>query len=331
MTILMSALSPKVAMILLNLNGYCDTRDCLESLARLQYSNFEVIVVDNGSRDDSVLQLRANFPDVLTLHSTVNLGFTGGNNLAIAHALQRGADYVLLLNNDTLVDPGFLESLVKVAETDRRIGVIGPKILYASEPRRIWYAGGSVRYGMCRHLGRNEVDQSGDRSGAVDTGFVSGCAMLIRAQVLREIGLLDNRLFVYHEDTEFCLRARAAGYRCMYVAQARIWHKVSRTCGPESPFTLYLCTRNELALAARYTRFPMKFAVLSFLLGKKLAKALLLRLRNRGPAATAVARGLRAFLFGVYGPPPSGAPEQNRSVLMSLTAPASPTEAEVER
>ena len=310
---------PNIVAILLNLNNYPDTYDCLQSLAQVKYSHLRIIVVDNGSSDDSFLLLQRNFPDVETLRSDTNLGFTGGNNFGIARALQRNADYVLLLNNDTLVDTDFLLPLVRVAEAEPNIGIVGPTILYASDPHRIWYAGGKARYGLCSHANTGELDRK-QNTDAHETGFVSGCAMLIKAGVLRKLGLLDDRLFVYHEDTEFCFRARKAGYRCMYVPEARIWHKVSRTCGKQSRFTLYLCTRNELALAARYAPFVVKPGVLAYLLTKKMLKAAMLACTDRGSAA-AVGAGILAFLRGSFGPPGDDKePEQSTAVLSALAA-----------
>jgi GT2 family glycosyltransferase len=268
----------------------------------VEYGNFEVIVVDNGSTDDSGMRLRREFPDGKFLRCEQNLGFTGGNNLGMKEALEDGADYVLLLNNDTLVDPSFLKHLVRVAESDSRIGIVGPKIFYASEPQRIWYAGGSITYAGCVHFGKDQIDQNDKFSRIEDTGFITGCAMMVKAKVLREIGLLDDKLFVYHEDSEFCMRARAAGYRFVFVPTAHIWHKISQTCGLESPFTLYLSTRNQLNLVAKHVPFPYKPLALAFTVGKKIARMAIFSLK-RPDAAKAVGAGIWDFLHGTYGPP----------------------------
>jgi hypothetical protein len=296
--------SPKVSIILLNLNSHADTRECLESLRELDYPNCEVIVFDNGSSDDSAARLQREFPEARFLRSEENLGFTGGNNIGIEEALRRGAHYVLLLNNDTIVDPGFVTHLVRVGESDDRIGVLGPKVFYAAEPDRIWYAGGYIKYGVgvCRHRGLDEVDRPGVFARVEDTEFVTGCAMMIKAQVLRELGGLDPRLFVYWEDTDFCMRARDANYRCVFVPMGKVWHKISRTCGSDSPFTLYLTTRNHLAWVAKHVPFPYKPGALALTLGRKAFKVPLLALKNRGSAA-AVSAGIWAFLFGRYGAP----------------------------
>ena len=296
--------TPKVSIILLNLNAYEDTRDCSDSLQQVHCPNFDVIVVDNGSSDDSPARIQGKFPGFTLLRSEENIGFAGGNNLGIEYALNHGAAYVLLLNNDTLVDPGFLSHLVQMGETDPRIGILGPKIFYASEPTRIWFAGGNVRYGKgsCDHVGKDQFDQDGKFSHTQDTAFITGCAMMIRAEVLLKIGLLDSRLFIYWEDNDFCMRARNAGYRRVFVPAAHVWHKISRTCGLESSFTLYLSTRNQLAWIAKHVPFPYKPFTLAFTLGRKVAKILIYSFRRHNLAA-AVWAGIRDFFLGVYGPP----------------------------
>lgn len=299
-----TVLPPKVAIILLNLNGHEDTRACLESLQEVSYPNCEVIVVDNGSSDDSAARIQVEFPGIQLLRSKENVGFAGGNNLGIGYALDHGAAYVLLLNNDTLVDPNFLSHLVQVAETDSRIGILGPKIFYASEPTLIWFAGGSVRYGRgsCDHIGKDQFDQDGQFSRTKDTGFISGCALMIRAGVLLKIGSLDGRLFIYWEDNDFCMRARKAGYRCVFVPAAHVWHKISRTCGLQSSFTLYLSTRNQLMWIAKHVPFPYKPFTLAFTLGRKFLKIVIYAFRKHDLAA-AVWAGIRDFVLRVYGPP----------------------------
>lgn len=295
---------PKVSVILLNFNGYQDTRECLESLRHVQYPDCDVIVVDNGSWDDSCPRLHKEFPEIKLLVSKENLGFTGGNNLGIEEALRRGAAYVLLLNNDTIVDRNFLAHLVQIGESDPGIGILGPKILYASEPQRIWFAGGLVKYwsGTSRHVGQDQIDQDGRFSDVEDTGYITGCALLVKSRVLREVGLLDPKLFIYWEDWDFCMRVRKAGYRCVFVPMARVWHKVSRTCGQQSSFTLYLGTRNQLICVAKHIPFPYKPAALALAFMRKLVKMSLLALQNRDSAA-AVWAGIWAFALRVYGPP----------------------------
>lgn len=304
---------PKVSIVLLNLNGYVDTSDCIQSLEQIDYPNYEIIVVDNGSSDGSGERVAIEFPAVRMIVSENNLGFTGGNNLGTRHALERGADYVLLLNNDTVVDPGFLSHMVDVAEHDPAIGLVGPKIFYFSEPKRIWYAGGDVNLaaGSCNHVGKDKIDDGRRFSKVSDTGFITGCAFLVKASVLREIGLLDDKLFVYWEDTDFCERARKRGYRRVFVPQSHVWHKVSRTCGKDSYFTIYLSTRNQLNWVATHAPYPLKPFAIGYTFGKKIARMVKQGIKNK-ESGSAVALGMWHFLMGIYGPPRKRKPERIR-------------------
>lgn len=218
---------PKVAVILLNWNNKGDTLECIESLKRVTYPNFEVLVVDNGSSDDSVSSIRAAYPDVTLIENKANLGFTGGNNVGIRQALANGADYVLLLNNDTVVDPAFLDKLVQVMESDPSIGIAGPKMYYYSEPRRIWCTGGKVNHwrGEAWNLGNDEIDV-GNFDKLTDVDFMNGCALIVTRKVLEDIGMLHEPMFCYFEENDFCARAKKHGYRIVYVPASKIWHWV---------------------------------------------------------------------------------------------------------
>jgi len=295
---------PRVSIIILNLNGYSDTRDCLESLRHVQYPNFDVFVLDNGSSDNSADRLQVEFPSAKVLRSKDNRGFAGGNNLAIKEAVLNGAAYVLLLNNDTIVDSDILTHLVAAGEDNSQVGILGPKILYYSEPQRIWYAGGIVKYatGICQHVGLDEIDQDSKFCCVEDTQFVTGCAMMIKSRILQEIGLLDDGLFAYWEDADFCMRAQIAGYHCIFVPMARVWHKISQTAGSASPFTFYLTTRNHLTWITRHIPFPYKAIALPLTLVRKIAKMLLLVLESP-ESAVAVWTGIVGFIFQTSGVP----------------------------
>lgn len=248
-------MTPRVCIVVLNWNDSDETLSCLESLRALDYPCFDVVVVDNGSADDSVTTIRGRHPEVTVLEAGSNLGFTGGNNLGLRWALERGADYGLLLNNDTTLSAEFLTLTVQAAEADPRIGIASPLILYHSQPDTIWSAGGTIDWhrGSATMIGLNEPDAGQFGSTVYNVDFVTGCALLIRANVMRRLGLLDDRFFVYYEDTEWCVRAQRAGYRVVVVPQARIWHKISPVAREASPRVHYLMTRNRL-LFLRATR-----------------------------------------------------------------------------
>ncbi|RMF34803.1 MAG: glycosyltransferase family 2 protein [Chloroflexi bacterium] len=238
---------PHVTIIVLNWNGGQETLDCLASLRRVEYPRFDVVVVDNGSKDGSPQAIRERFPEVTLIETGENLGFTGGNNVGIRHALERGSDYLLLLNHDTEVAPDFLTRLVEVAEAEPEVGMAGPLIYYHARPDRLWSAGGIVdrRRGEARMLGIGQrADGAFRQVRPVD--FVSGCALLVKAPVVARIGLLDDRFFAYYEEVEWCWRARQAGYQIVVVPQARVWHKISPEARAASPTVHYYMTRNRL-------------------------------------------------------------------------------------
>ncbi len=240
--------APLVMIIVLNWNGKRDTLACLESLEQSSYPNSQVLVVDNGSNDDSAAAIRARFPHHSLLETGENLGYAGGNNVGLRYALEQGADYALLLNNDTIVAADFVDCLVQAVESDPSIGVAGPTIYYHEQKDRIWSAGGVVdwRRGQTRMLELNTPDtgQLGTAPRTVD--FVSGCALLARREVLEQVGLLDERFFVYYEEAEWCIRAQRAGFRSVHVPRSKIWHKIPLDARASSPAVHYYMTRNRL-------------------------------------------------------------------------------------
>jgi len=240
--------APHVLIVVLNWNGLADTLACLESMRRLEYPAYEVLVVDNGSSDGSPAAIRERFPDVTLIETGENLGFAGGNNVGIRHALEIGADYVLLLNNDTEVSPDFLSRLVDAAEADSQVGMAGPTIYYYDRPEVIWSAGGEIdwRRGCTRMVGLDERDDGQFGGAPREVDFITGCAVLVRATALRQAGLLDERFFMYYEEVEWCVRTRRAGFRIVHVPQAHIWHKIAPSAQSDSPRVHYYMTRNRL-------------------------------------------------------------------------------------
>lgn len=241
-------MQPAVSIIVLNYNGREDTMACLRSLEHLTYSRASVILVDNASADGTAEAVRGTFPNVTVIESGGNLGFTGGNNVAIRYALEHGADYVMLLNNDTIVAPDFLNVMVEVMEQDQTIGVTGPMIYYHNNPETIWTAGGSIdwKHGTTNMIGLNQMDVSQFGLSPMPADFVSGCALLARRSVWDKVGLLDDTFFMYYEETEWCVRASRAGYKIMVVPMAMIWHKISIEERAASPLTYYYMVRNRL-------------------------------------------------------------------------------------
>ena len=221
---------PRVEIIILNYNGRDDTVECLESLSKVTYGNFHVTIVDNGSTDNLGPVVRDKFSRVRYIYSPENLRFAGGNNLAMRTALKEGYDYVLLLNNDTVVEPGFLDKMVEAGESSDAIGLVGAKMYYYDPPDVIWFAGGKmdVRFARMRHLGIGRKDDgSYDRPG--DMTFLNGACLLIKSAVLKHVGMLDEDYYLYGEDQDYCFRALAKGWRLYFQPGAKIRHKVSRS------------------------------------------------------------------------------------------------------
>lgn len=248
-------LPPNVAIVVLNWNGADDTLACLDSLAALTYPNFEVVVMDNGSTDDSASLIRMSFPKIRLIETGANLGFAEGNNVGIRAALEAGADYVLLLNNDTIVAPDLLEAFAEAAAHNPDGGMFSAKIYYHAEPTKLWYAGAKwLSSKQCfEHVGIGEIDYGKRYEAIAETDYASGCALFVSAVVIGKLGLMDPKFFLTYEETDWCYRARAAGYRVLFVPSAKVWHKVSASFGGvESPLQLYFYSRNILLWAERH-------------------------------------------------------------------------------
>lgn len=254
----MLAKYPKVGIVLVNFNGYKDTVRCLDSLARVTYPDAFVIVVDNASADGSGARLRDEFPRAEHILLSENTGFTGGNNAGIERGLAEGCDHVLLLNNDTIVTPGFLEPLVERLESDAKIAAVSGKIYYAPETHDgqsdiLWYAGCYQKWHMgYHHLGIEEKDR-GLYDEPKQIPYACGCLMLMRGSVIRELGPLSSEYFIYWEEADWCHRARNAGYTCMYEPKSVIYHNLAgKPIGDETPFYMYLQHRNAFIYARKF-------------------------------------------------------------------------------
>ncbi len=258
--------SAKVEVIILNWNGMEDTIECLNSLQKVKYDNFEITVVDNASTDDSVEIIAAEFPSVKLIKNNMNLMYAGGNNVAIKEALNGDAVHILILNNDTILHEDFLEHLVKVFRSDEKVGIVAPKINYYSDRKLIWYAGGFVNFftGNIYHRGlRKQDDGKYDLSNEVD--YATGCCMLIKRELFEKIGLLDEAYYIYTEDVDFSFKAQAAGYKVVFEPRSLIWHKVSSaTGGAFSFFKIKNKFRSNMRFFRIYAGWYHWFTILPF-------------------------------------------------------------------
>lgn len=241
---------PSVAIILLNFNNYPDTAECLNSLEKVQYEQLEIIVVDNASPDGSGEKIQKDFPDITYIQSGNNGGFSSGNNAGIQHALAKHFDYVMLLNNDTVVSPNFLESLVAAGEKFADVGIITGKGFYYSEPDKLHMCGGQLqKYKVTyKRFGADQLDADYEsKEGHVN--FASCYFMLVKSAVFREVGLLNDRYFGGTEETEFNYIVQKHGWKVYFCPQSKIWHKIggSFRCGGYD--ATYLSLRNKMLFA----------------------------------------------------------------------------------
>lgn len=269
----------KVAIITVNYNGKNDTLELLDSLKKLPPTTHHLltVVVDNGSSDGSVSAIHKQFPDADILQTGQNLGYSGGYNKGIEYAQIWGADYFLLINNDTLIkDANLVEELIKTAQSDSKIGLVSPKILFAPgfefhkkryKPfevgKVIWFAGGRFDWDNIGsiHRGIDEVDK-GQYDGVEESEIFSGACVLIKREVLEKIGRFDEKYFLYFEDSDFVKRATDLGFKTYYNGKTFIYHKVSRSTGIGSFITDYYHTRNRLIFGMKYGKLRTKLALL---------------------------------------------------------------------
>jgi len=290
---------PRVSVVIVIWNGRSDTVECLTSFRGDPYPNREIIVVDNGSSDDSVAVLRAQFPEVVILQTGKNLGFTGGNNVGIRHAIETGADYVYLINNDTLVEPDALAKLVEAAEANPGAGLVAPVIHDFDPPRAIWFAGSAMdlRRGAAWH---DNTRQPSREEMPYEVPWITGCAMLIRADLLRRLGGFDDRYYLSWEDVDLSLRVRNEGQQLLIVPPARIYHKGGQSGKNLDGIYGYYTVRNSLLLASKHSGRDYPRAAFT-ILGEALRRCL-----RAGASRTRRLRlvwdGLRDHLCQRYGP-----------------------------
>lgn len=248
---------PLIYIIIVHLNNFQDTFECIRSLKKINYKNYKIVIVDNGSTNDSIERLKDSIYIDKIIYSKKNLGFSGGNNLGIKYVLDQKADYVLLLNNDTYVNNDFLSELVNTFTDYPSSGIVSPKIYYASNPKVIWATGAfenkKSRFGYIDYAFKKNDKEQFNKIASVDC--VWGCCMLIKTEIFQKVGLFDSSYFLYYEDADFCYRTKKSGYSIFYNYKAVIYHKVSQSSGGEnSRMKDFYNTRNALVFAKKNLR-----------------------------------------------------------------------------
>ena len=315
-------MSPKVYVIVINWNGETDTIACLQSLTEVTFDNMHVIVSDNGSRPESLQAIRewaagaglrlgsstepplekgdSGIRTLFLLENGRNLGFTGANTTGIRHALSRGADYILFLNNDTQVTKDFLTRMIDVAESSPSYGIVGCKTLLgdgSDEERRVWSLGGyAYVYGNPMNRGRNQLDRP-EWKGVLQSDLVCGCCMLIKRAVIEKVGVQDDTLFFGIDDVDYSLRAARQGFRNVLALDAEIFHEGSRSTEGRTGLQLYYLFRNTYYFRAKY--FPWYRNIVFF--AHHLTRYFLLGgatrlLQGRGRANVGMVLGVYDFL-----------------------------------
>lgn len=259
-----------------NSSGYISL--CLDSLKQLNHDHhqFEILVVDNNSTDDSVSLIRKKYPDLNLIVNSANLGYAAGNNVGIRHALNSGSDFVWIINADVTVSTASLQALLQAAENYPSAGIFGSKIYFAPgyEYHKdrytksqlghvIWYAGGVVDWANIQgiHPGVDEVDH-GQFKADTETDFVTGASMFVRKEVYHKIGLLDERYYLYYEENDFCQRAKKAGFKLEVVMKSHAWHANAQATGVGSPLQDYYISRNRMLFGLLYASLKMKLLLI---------------------------------------------------------------------
>jgi GT2 family glycosyltransferase len=286
--------------VVLNWNGGADTLRCLESLAEV-----DTIVVDNGSTDGSDIEVERRFPDLELIRAGTNLGYAGGNNLGLSRAFERGAAWTLLVNNDAWIDRGLPAALATAAAQRPDAGVLACKVYSAEQPNVLTYAGGNVRL-RCgyngRQAGAGEQDE-GQYDVLRDVRRATGAAMAVSRAAVERCGLLDEKLFAYVEDVEWCVRIRSAGFAVVFAPDAKVWHRgAASTGGAASTVNLYYTTRNTIHVCEQHAALPagLRGARRGIVLGTHLLRAL--SNPNRREALGTVLAGWQDARRGCVGP-----------------------------
>lgn len=246
---------PLVCIVLINWNGEEDTVECILSLQKIDYPNYKIVVIDNGSKKDSITYIKKRVKDIKVIESKVNQGYSGGNNLGINFAKSINAEYILFLNNDTIVSNNFLSLLVEALK-NKSIGIVCPTIFYYDKPEVIWFAGGKIDYkkGPFLNIGQGLIANKLKASN-IEVDYINGCCLLTKMNILEKTGGFNEKYFAYVEDIELNQKIKNEGYKVFLIPKAKIWHKVSSSSGGDTSYLKeYYKSRNAIFFAKEYVK-----------------------------------------------------------------------------
>lgn len=286
----------KLAIVIVNFNGYYDTIECVDSIIKNCTLEKEIIIVDNNSNSNDLLRLKENEDKYTLIINEKNEGFAKANNKGIEYALSRGYKSILLLNNDTIITKNSLEKMLEILWSDSKIGITSCSTLYYDNKNLIWFDGGKINWKKFLSNHENMKKTYVKTKEISDAGFISGCCMMVKEDVFKKIGLLPTEYFMYFEDVDFCVSVIEAGYKMFVCKESIIYHKVSSASGGEdSPFTIEWCNRNRIIFMNKYkskskNKIEFLFSIVFLGLGR-IIRILQYLLKNDKKRAYAVIKG----------------------------------------
>ncbi len=288
-------MNSKVYIILLNYNSADDTIECIESINKNETEvEYEIVVVDNSSQDNSIKKLE-KLNNIKLIKSNENNGFASGNNIGIKYAIENGAQYILLLNNDTTIEKNAISILVEQLKNHNELGIIGSRIMYYDNRELINYCGGDINWLKATSIHNNYKEKFNNNiEKFFYTNFITGCCMLIKKEVFEKVGYLPEEYFMYYEDVDFCIKVKEAGYKLGIDTNSVIYHKVSASSGGEdNAFSIKWGTRNRIIFINKYKKYTKGILTLVFFYLTRLIKIVLYSLKNEKEKKEAVLNGIK--------------------------------------
>lgn len=292
---------PKTSIVVLNWNNYQDTRECLKSLLDLSYPNYEVIVIDNNSTDDSFNQLKNEFENFIFKKNQKNLGYSDGNNVGIKMALKNNSEYIVILNNDIVVTKFFLEPLVREAKKNEKIGLLNPLICDYNNPNYIQNIGRKMNIWLDKWPGvySNELIKNINGKKNIDIDSVQGAAYLLKASIVKKVGFLDSDYFLIREENDLSFRVKESGYIIKGIPKSKVYHKINSTFKRKTPIRTYYTFRNKIIFMRKHAKWYHWFTFLFVYIKSVINISLLNPIKKRDQIS--IENGKAAFIGMIDG------------------------------